>query len=462
MSGDHPADLVPPMPEPLPVKGSMWQRLRDFRHSAIALLWQGSYAMKMGEVRLPTRTLYFVNEPDLVRRVLVDEWERFPKSGLVFDMLHLLMGNSIFVSNGEVWKRQRRMMEPAFEAARLRDVFSLMVDAVADLEARLDAVADGRAVAIDEETTHVTADIIYRTIFSRVLDRDKAKRVFDAFAEFQELAYADAMQKLVRLPRWFSGRRRRAERAAHVIRDILEPAIRERLALRASGAADPRRDILASMIDIADPATGSKFSFDELVQQVAMLFLAGHETSASALAWALYLIARAPAVQDRLHGEAVSVLGDHRPEFRSLKRLAYTRDAFREAMRLYPPVAFFAREPAIECPMRDKRLKPGEIVFVAPWLIHRHRKLWQRPDAFDPDRFETAAGNESSRQAYLPFSLGPRVCLGAGFAMQEATLILASLARRYRFEPVEGHVPEPVARLTLRSQNGIRLRVLRR
>jgi cytochrome P450 len=144
--------------------------------------------------------------------------------------------------------------------------------------------------------------------------------------------------------------------------------------------------------------------------------------------------------------------------------LRLTRDVFRETLRLYPPVGFFVREAARGCPMRDKQVKAGSTVMIAPWLIQRHRKYWADPDAFDPDRYERdeAASRESLKKAYLPFSMGPRVCLGAAFAQQEAVLILAQLMRHYRLEAVPGHVPEPAGRLTIRSDNGVRLRVHRR
>jgi cytochrome P450 len=145
-----------------------------------------------------------------------------------------------------------------------------------------------------------------------------------------------------------------------------------------------------------------------------------------------------------------------------MRRLRLARDVFREALRLYPPVSFMSRDATETTKLRDKVVKPGEIIFVSPWLIQRHTKLWDRPDVFDPDRFSDPGSKESQRSAYIPFSTGPRVCLGASFAMQEGILILAYLARRFRFEPVEGHVPKPIARLTLRSENGIRLRLFRR
>ncbi len=235
-----------------------------------------------------------------------------------------------------------------------------------------------------------------------------------------------------------------------------------RIEERAAGRDLPRKDILASLLEAADPETGEKFSRSELVDQIAVMFLAGHETSASSLAWALYLIAMRPDIQARMHSEAAAVFAGRKPEFSDMKRLKLARDVFRETLRLYPPVPLISRDATRKTKLRDKLVKKGAMVFISPWLIHRHRKLWDRPDVFDPDRFADPASKESLRAGYIPFSAGPRVCLGASFAMQEATLILAYLALHYRFEPVSHHTPVPAMRLSLRSKNGIRLKIFRR
>ena len=186
-----------------------------------------------------------------------------------------------------------------------------------------------------------------------------------------------------------------------------------------------------------------------------MLFLAGHETSASALTWALHLLAQAPDVQRRVHDEVDRVLGE--PPAAAPTTCAsssLTRQVFRETLRLFPPVGFLAREAAAADTMRDKSIQPGAAVIVSPWLLQRHQAMWSHPDAFDPDRFSTDAGRASARTAYLPFSSGPRACIGANFALQEATLLIAMLAQRYRFEPVTG----PCARAGGTADNPLRQR----
>jgi len=193
-----------------------------------------------------------------------------------------------------------------------------------------------------------------------------------------------------------------------------------------------------------------------------MLFLAGHETSASALSWATYMLAHSPAIQDRMVEEIHQVAGHRALHVGDMRSLALTRNVFRETLRLFPPVGFFAREASHDCVMRDKAIEAHSTVVVSPWLIQRHKKLWNSPDNFNPDRFNEDASRESLRKAYLPFGMGPRVCLGAAFALQEATLILASLVRNYKLLPVPDHTPYPVGRLTIRSANGVRLSLERR
>ncbi|MBX7248754.1 MAG: cytochrome P450 [Caulobacteraceae bacterium] len=465
--------FVPPKPRPLPQKASVWQRLSIGLRSGLSLFLGGSYTdLGVGRHRVPTlpyfrmRELFTVRDPDLIREVLVRRSEEFPKSGLMDEMLHELIGYSIFVSNGEVWKRQRRIIDPALEGARVKEVFQRMADAVEACVARFEAHAD-RAdsttapIDVDIEMTHFTADVIFRTIFSEAMTAEGARRIFAAFEVFQHVAYAHGMLRLTNFPVNLLPGSGRARRAAREIREVLKGPIDRRLALVARGE-EPPRDILYSLMTTPDPVSGTCFDADELLDQVSMLFLAGHETSAAGLAWTLYLIASCQHIQDRMRDEADRILEDRPPAFGDMKKLELTRDAFREGLRLYPPVPFVGRDATRTERMKTRDVKEGDIVFVAPWLMHRHQKLWAQPDAFDPDRFSSDEARESIRCAYLPFSMGPRVCPGAAFALQEATLVLAELVRRFRISPTPGHAPDPIARLTLRSSNGVPLIVTRR
>ena len=463
MSGN----FCPHYPPPAKERPSAWRMFFSKRRSWLDALYERSYAMKMGEVHLPGVDLYMVNEPSLVRHVMVDAaLEQFPKHPMLGDALRPLLGDSIFTTNGDVWRRQRELMNPSFEAARLKLVVGRMRDAALAMAARLASVRDGAVHDVEVEMTHVAADIILRTILSQTLDAPSAHRIFEAFARYQALAPRLMMPSFFGLrwlrPWWQVGRSRRA---ASEIRSLLEAMIRPRFEASRRDE-DAHDDILASLLRVRDPATGRGFAFEELVDQVAMLFLAGHETSASALSWALHLIANSPDVQRRLHEEACAHLELDGPDPGALKDLVLARNVFREALRLFPPVGFLARQCVRAQTMREKSVRAGSSVVVAPWLIQRHRDLWARPDEFDPDRYDhdddTPPARESLRRAYLPFGMGPRVCIGAAFALQEAALVLGVLARQFRFEPAPGAVPEPVGRLTIRAEHGIRLRVFQR
>lgn len=465
--------FCPHYPPPAANRPSAWRMYFSKRRSWLDGLYDRSYRMKMGEVHLPGVDLYMVNEPTLVRQVMVEGAARFPKHEALGDALRPLLGDSIFTTNGAVWQRQRDLMNPSFEAARVKLVYGRMLDAALAMVQRLRQVPPGAEHDMEVEMTHVAADIILRTILSRPLESGEARQVFEAFERYQALAPRLMMPAFFGL-RWLRPwwQARRSRQAASEIRALLVGLIQPRFdrhqqALAAGEVPPPGDDILATLLQVRDAQTGQGFSFDELVDQVAMLFLAGHETSASALSWALHLLAHAPDVQQRLHEEAKEGLGEqwHRSgDASGIKDLSLARNVFRESLRLFPPVGFFARQSAQACTLRDKQLPRGASVVIAPWLIQRHRELWARPDEFDPDRYETdipgeTPARESLRRAYLPFGMGPRVCIGAAFAQQEATLILAVLAREFRLEPVPGHVPEPVGRLTIRSDNGIRLKL---
>lgn len=458
--------FCPVYPKPHPEKASKFKMFWHARRSWMDALYERSYSMQMGEVHLPGVDLYMLNDVEQVKRVMQTEAAAFPKSHLLHEALEPLLGDSIFTTNGEQWQRQRTMMNPAFEQARLHVAFPRMLDAAQAMLERLDTLKDGDEYDIEVEMTHVTADIIFRTIFSEPMQGPDAHKIFHAFARYQALAPKLMLPALFGV-RWtvLPWQRWRSRKAAKEIRSLLSAMVHPRYEAHQQGEVDEEpKDILAAFMMAKDPKTDLPFSFDELVNQVAMLFLAGHETSASALTWSCYLLAKSPEVQQRAHEQVLEVLGGEgrKPAQSDMKSLPQVWNIFRESLRLFPPVGFFARENTQACPMRGKQVKSGSTVVVAPWLLQRHRKWWQNPDAFDPDRFDQEASKPAIKNAYMPFSMGPRVCLGAAFALQEAVLILACLLRRYELLPVEGHVPQPVGRLTIRSENGVRLKLRKR
>lgn len=455
---------IPPFPKPLEKssKRSLWKLFQRGRRSWLDTLYEGSYRGDMSRIRIPGVDLFLVKIPDLVKEVLITNSTSYPKHEMIDRALKPLLGSSIFTTNGTVWERQRRMLDPAFGQAKLKDVFPLMQGGSDSLLGRIDKIPDGGVVDIEIEMTHVTADIILRTILSESIESDTAIMIFEAFSEFQEKASLMIQLGFIKVPFWLAPKTHFIwKRKGKEIRELLSKTIRLRYDAYQRGEAAEYQDILQALLEVRDPEDGSAFAFEELVDQVAMLFLAGHETSASALSWSLFLIAKCPEIQERLHLEARSILKNDEPNFKNIHQHKLIRNVFRETLRLYPPVGFLTfRKSVGENKLEKHDIPEGSPVAVSPWLTHRHRDLWDRPDEFDPDRFDKSGDMQPC--SFIPFGQGPRICIGAAFAMQEAMLILASLVRNFRFEPGPGPDPTPTARLTIRSLEGIKLHIRKR
>lgn len=451
----------PPKPAARDGDASLWRHMRLFRADILSAQPARLYRAWMAEFRTPFFRSFLVNQPELIRTVLRDRPDDFPKSDRVREGLAPLLGDSVFVTNGAQWKQQRRIIDPAFEGGRLRDSFPAMQDAARATVARLDARLDGQGAAleIEAETSHAAADVIFRSLFSIPIEHEIAAQVFDRFRAYQRAQPLLNIAAFVPLPRWLPRlHRRRTRRAAQEIRDLIARLTEARAAEITNGTAPD--DLATKIMTTPDPETGKQFTPAEMVDQVAIFFLAGHETSASALAWALYLLATHPEAQARVAAEAAALPAN--PGFSDLSKLGFTRDVFREALRLYPPVPMMVREAAQAERFRDREVPRGAQIVLSPWHLHRQTRLWDNPDGFDPARWQTPAGRASARDAYLPFSAGPRVCPGAGFAMAEGVLLMSAIVGAFRLSPVEGRVPVPVAHLTVRARDGIYLRLARR
>lgn len=451
----------PPKPVPRPRRVSLWRYLKLFKQDILSAQPAHLYRAWMAEFRTPFFRSYLCNDPNLVDLVLRERPQDFPKSNRIRVGLKPLLGNSVFLTNGAVWERQRRIIDPAFEGGRIREIFPSMCDSGTASIRRLKPMANGQAVDIEAETSHLAMDVIFRTLFSVPVEDDLASSIFQAFKTHQMSQPVATLGALLPRLRWWPRLHSRATReTARHIRSMIRQLTDQRALAIADGTAP--NDLATKIMTTSDPTSGQTFDTEEMADQVAIFLLAGHETSAAALGWALYLLALYPNWQDRVAKEADAVLGAGNMSFSSLAKLPVARSVFRESLRLYPPVPMFVRETTCPVEMRGRTVKKGAQVILSPWHLHRHERLWERPDDFDPSRFDSENGKEGLRAAFVPFSAGPRVCPGAGFAMAEGTLLLAMLVRAYRFDTVDGHVPVPVAHLTVRSKNGIRLRISQR
>ncbi len=448
--------ILPPKPASRPEKVSLWRYMKLFRADILSAQPAKLYRAWMAEFKTPFFRSYLVNDPDLLRTVLNDRPDDFPKSDRIGAGLRPLLGNSVFLTNGAVWKRQRRIIDPAFEGGKLRDAFPAILAAGQDAVTRWRGQATGDPVDVEPATSHVAADVIFRTLFSvPITDRD-ALAVFTEFQSYQRSQPILNLAAFVKAPAWMPRFFRKDTRAsADRIRKLITLMTEARQAR--IGQGDAPDDLSTKIMTMRDPDTGERFETSEMVDQVAIFFLAGHETSASALSWALYLLATHPEWQERVAAEAGAL-----DDFASLSKLKVTRDVFREALRLYPPVPMMVRETVQPETFRKRSVRIGAQIVLSPWHLHRHERLWDNPDGFDPARWETENGKACARTAYKPFSSGPRVCTGAGFAMIEGVVLLALLVRAYRFTAVNEHVPVPVAHLTVRTRDGMWLRFVRR
>ena len=452
---------LPPKPPSRQGKTSLWRYAKLFREDLLSAQPARLYRAWMAEFRTPFFRSFMCNEPKLVDLVLRERPDDFPKSDRIREGLAPLLGNSVFVTNGETWKRQRRIIDPAFEGGRLREVFPAMWQAGLSATARLDGLATGAPMEIEEQTSHAAADVIFRTLFSIPIEHDVASEVFAKFREHQRAQPVLNLGALLPLPRWFPRfHSRETKRTAAEIRALITRLTADRAGEIEAGQAPD--DLATKIMTTVDPETGKRFDTQEMVDQVAIFFLAGHETSASALAWALYLLALHPEWQERLAAEALAEIDLENPAFSMVSKLKLSKDVFRETLRLYPPVPMMVREAACPERFRDRDVPKGSQIVLSPWHLHRHERLWERPDDFDPARFKTENGKTCMREAYIPFSAGQRVCTGAGFAMVEGPLLLSMLVRAYRFEPVAERPAMPVAHLTVRGKNGIWLKFTKR
>jgi len=445
----------PPAPTPKTPIRSLMRVVRQGDGDLLSLVPIDAYRKPATWLGYSRRSILLINDPVEAKNILSDPLECYPKNDLMVGALAPLVGDSIFVSSGERWRKQRAMIDPAFSHMRIGHAFHAMSAAVSDYEAVLAERADsGVPFSLDFAMSELTADVICRTVFSTPLTSDTAKDVFEAFGEFERrVASVNLMQLIFGKP--FADVRQPAEvlKACERIRRHIGKLVDRRLE---SDNLDS--DIVGAVIDARDETTGEPFTREELIDQLGVFFLAGHETTASVLTWAMYILALNPALLMRLRREVDTVVGHGPIEFRHVKQLAFTRNVFREALRLYPPITFIPRVASRAARIGDFKVKRGAMIMVSPWTSHRNALYWADADRFDPDRFER--GDDEG--VLMSFGLGPRICIGAAFATVEASLILGSLLRRFDVDIIDPDRVRPVARLTTRPAEEIQCRVLRR
>lgn len=444
-------------PAPLDARSSLWHRMRTLRDSSIATWGAAAYEQDITVNRLLWRTTVVVNEPGAIKHVLLDNAANYQKSEITRRLLEPGLGRGLLTSEGETWRRHRRIMAPSFDRRSIVGYAPLMTDVAADLITRWDALPDGAETDVAAVMMHVTLHIISRAMFSS--DSDEIVDIVAAGVEHYQANMRPTLFDLLSLPDFLARRRRHWQ-----ARDYLGEFNRavDRLIAARSNADQQPEDLLARLIAARDEETGGGMSAAEVRDQVVTIFMAGHETTAVALTWTWYLLSQHPAAEAKLHAELDSVLGSRPPRHDDLANLPYTRMVIEESMRLYPPAHTLARQAIAADEVLRSRVPAGATVLIVPWLLHRKSAIWPQPDRFVPERFSAERTAARPRFAYIPFGAGPRICIGAAFAMTEAMLILAMIAQRYRLHLKPGHPVEPQGLITLRARHGMRMNLQRR
>lgn len=450
---------IPPRPHSLAALPALLRVLWNGDGNLLELLPKAAYRFPVGNLGYSRRSTVLFNEPALVKHILRDPDGVFPKSDLMVNALEPLIGQSIFVTDGERWRRQRAMIDPAFSHMRIGLAFEAMRAAVDDYELRLaQAADDGEALSLDLAMSHLTADIICRTVFSTNLDSQVAFDVFEDFTVFERSVAQVDIRRLIFEPAWTDSPQppevlRACERIRAHLGTLLDPHLR---------AESTFNDIASAVIAARDADSGEAFTREELIDQLGVFFLAGHETTASVLTWLFYIAAERRELVARLRQEIDRVVGDGEVGFEHLRQLPLVRAVFRETLRLYPPITFMPRVALEATQIGPRKLKRGALVMISPWTLHRHRDYWEDPHAFRPERFLPENEDQLHPGAYIPFGQGPHTCVGAGFAQTESALIVARLLRRFDFELLPGQQVRPAARLTTRPRDQVFCRVSHR
>jgi cytochrome P450 len=402
--------------------------------------------------RLGPRVLHLASDPDLVHEVLVAKARSFHKDRGT-EMMQPLLGRGPLTSEDEQHKRQRRAVQPAFHQSRNAGYAGIMVSHA--LLAR-DELRDGETVDLFALAMRTTFAIVGRALF----DADVAG---DADAVRQGLAEAMSMFTLARVPVFRLllalplPSSLRFARARAQLQAVVDRIVREHRQAKRDGLADEGRTRRTDVLSMLMLAQDGELSDMELRDTSLTLLLAGHETTAVALCWTLYLLSQHPGIEARVHAELDSTLRGEAPTAKDLDRLPYLHDVVAESMRLYPPAWAVGRLAQEDVQLGDRVVRRGETVILSQWVIHRDAALWRDPLRFDPERFQEVEQAARHRFAYFPFGAGPRVCIGEGFAWTELILVLATLAQKFRFRLAAGQLVEPLPRVTLRLRHGLRM-----
>ncbi|WP_206524678.1 cytochrome P450 [Devosia sp. 1566] len=445
--------ILPPHVEPHRKPLSILQSVRAARRNVLEIIPAIAYQQPIVSGRMGAARWHMVQDPASLRRIYLDNAANYPKSEVMLRMLRPAIGNSLFTAEGADWRWQRRAVAPVF-AQRNVTALAPVMTATAERAAQRLHTAGPHAEMLGEMLT-ATFDVICEVALSGREHFD-ARAYGAAIIRYFETAGRASLLDFLRVPSWFP---RPGEllgySAVHTMHDMVAKAIEARRE-QATGQAD---DLLDFMLKANDPETGRTMSPQDVLHNMQFFIVAGHETTALALSWALQLLAISPQIQEEASAEARSVLGDQPARLDHLEAMPLGRRILEESMRLYPPVGLLAREVLASDRLAGRDIYANDVIFLPLYALHRHAMLWENPNVFNPDRFLPEQVKARDRYAYLPFGAGPRVCVGANFAMMQAQIILGTLLSRFHFGPGPRALPSPTMLMTVRPDTGINLRV---
>jgi cytochrome P450 len=439
---------VPPGPKGLPFVGVSFELLGD----ALGLLRR--VAREYGDiVRIPVAfgERILLNHPDWIEQLLVVQQNKFHKSTLSKEATERLLGQGLLISEGEFWRRQRRLAQPAFLRARINDYARTMVEIAGK---HMQEWRGGEQRDMAHEMMALTLDIAVRTLFGTTLPNE-AKQVGRAMTFLMRYSLGRARSPVNIPASWPTPKNRRANREYEFLDSLVYRIISER---RAQGNSTHHTDLLSLLMGAMDE-DGSQMTPKQLRDETMTIFLAGHETTALTLGWTWFLLSENPAAEARLHEELGGVLGGRAPEIKDLERLPYLQAVVNEVLRLYPAAYLLARTSIALSTIGGYELPTGSTILASQWVMQRDARYYDDPDAFRPERWLDGLLGRLPAGAYFPFGDGPRRCIGQSFALMELALVTAAVAQHFRFRLVPGHpvVPEPL--VTLRPKHGIRMLV---
>ena len=455
MSQTFAVPFTPPAPVPRSRKiiPSMFEVVRTIQRNPLELWGEPSYEDKWVSTSFLGMKTVIINDPGLIRHVLVENVANYKMARIRQAILRPILRDGLLTAEGDIWKRSRKAMAPVFTPRAIHAFGTVMKTRSEAFAKRYSA---GQVTDIAHDMTLLTYDILAETLFSGQISGTpgsfarEIETLFETMGRVDPLDVFNAPAFLPRLTRV------RGKRSLHYFRKIVTDTVDHRQSNNASGQAAPD-DFLSLLLKQEGP---DGLTRQEIEDNIITFIGAGHETTARALGWTLYLLANAPDELGKIEAEIDAFMaGRELPPHEWLDALPKTRAAFEEAMRLYPPAPSINREAIVEDRYQTLVIEPGTTVLVMPWTLHRHKLLWDEPRAFMPSRFWPENRAKLDRFQYLPFGAGPRICIGATFALQEAVIALATLLKQFRFETTPGCKPWPVQKLTTQPEGGLPMRV---